>query len=247
MDVSNFYGYLQYRNTEVNWLPMDTEELYDENYKNKQNRLLLEKYNWTKEKIKYKFNNYGFRCEDFKDVNNAVFLGCSHTIGIGIPIECSWTTLVSNEINLVPYNLGIGGGSWDTCFRIAYYWLEKLKPKIVVVMEPELFRMEWKEARTFSNGFSDIVEWQGYGPWNSDNKSISSQHFKQLLLYEENLKLQREKNKLAIVNLASKIKTKLIFTDFSDWANIGSDKARDLVHPGVLCNKEKAVQILKLI
>jgi hypothetical protein len=253
MDISNFYGYPNYINSVRDWLPMDTEKLFNENYQDKDKRLLLEKYNWNKNSIKYKFNNYGFRCEDFKDVDNVVFLGCSHTIGIGIPLESNWTTLVSNVINLVPYNLGIGGGSWDTCFRLAFYWLEKLKPKIVIVMGPELLRMEWKLDRTFlteSEKKLEIVDWHNYGRWSLNHESTAISHFSKLITYEENLQLLKEKNKLAIENLAAKIKTKLLFVNkFYALSNgkIVGDLARDLAHAGVDLHKNKAEEIIKLI
>lgn len=247
MDVSNFYGYPQYRNCTINWLSMDNEERYNQNYKDKKTRLLLEKYNWDKTNIEYKFNNYGFRCENFQDIDNIVFLGCSHTVGLGIPINYSWTTLVGQELNLASYNLGISGGSLDTCFRLAYYWLEKLKPKIVILLETDINRVEYKAK----NNWKDLHDynWNRYGPWSMDGKDITSKHYKILLHNIENFEIQREKNILGIKELSKNIKTKLVIVKNKFWEELDlpRDLARDLSHPGILTNNAKAEEILKLI
>jgi hypothetical protein len=249
MDISNFYGYTKYRNCVLDWLPMDTEELFNKNYQDKDKRLLLEKYNWNKNSIKYKFNNYGFRCEDFKDVDNIVFLGCSYTIGIGIPIDKSWTNIVGQKINLIPYNLGIGGASWDTIFRLAFYWLEKLKPKIVVVMETYKERLEWKGEDIYENILSNNPDWHNYGSWNVDKKGTFNKAFKKICYFDENFIIQKTKNKLAIEMITKNMKTKLLFiTQFLKPDKIADHgKARDLTHPGVEINKEKAEEILQLL
>ena len=247
MDISNFYGYPQYRNCTINWLSMDNKTLYDKNYKDKKTRLLLEKYNWDKIHIEYQFNNYGFRCKNSQDIDNIVFLGCSHTVGLGIPISYSWTTLVSQELNLANYNLGISGGSLDTCFRLAYYWLEKLNPKIVILLETDIDRIEYKAK----NNWTDLHDynWNRYGPWSMEKKDITSKHYKILLRNVENFEIQREKNILGIQELSKKINSKLVILKNKFWndLDVPQDLARDLAHPGILLNSAKAKEILKLI
>jgi hypothetical protein len=119
---------------------MDTEQLYHKNLRD--NYEELEKYGWIDRTILYKFNSLGFRCEEFTDDPSIMFLGCSHTQGIGLPIESIWPTIVSNELNLKCVNLGQAGCSSDTAFRLLHGYIDKINPKIVVYMDPPGMRFE---------------------------------------------------------------------------------------------------------
>lgn len=77
-----------------------------------------------------KYNNNGFRCEDFiKDHNgkHILFAGCSETVGEGSVIEDAWPNMLYNKIAAEEvcsgfFSLGIGGGSWfDICSLIMKY------------------------------------------------------------------------------------------------------------------------------
>ena len=54
-------------------------------------------------------------------------------MGIGLPLDDIFPTKVSSLLNLKCLNLGIAGSSSDTAFRLALHYLEKLRPKIVVL------------------------------------------------------------------------------------------------------------------
>ena len=119
-------------NRTVKWLPQDTEELYLENLKS--NQLALERNGWIDTEITYKFNSFAFRCEEFTNDPSILFLGCSHTVGVGLPVEHTWPTIVANKLNLKCYNLGQGGGSADTAYRLGSHWIPKILPNIVVLL-----------------------------------------------------------------------------------------------------------------
>jgi len=237
IDVKNNLGYPNLISTSVSWLPMDSEELFDYNYKN--NRKKIEKYNWTKNSITYKFNKFGFRSDEFGEGDSIVFLGCSFTIGIGVPANVHFSNLVATELNLNCYNLGIGGGSNDCCFRLAYYWLAKLKPKICVYVEPEDTRFEIK---------CEIEEKYQFGNYNvQDIGSLQSplKEFYPYWLYNDaNSFLKKQKNLLGIQKLCDNNSIKFIHTD-NKFVEI--DYARDLVHPGIKSNANKAQKILNKI
>jgi hypothetical protein len=114
-------------------------------------RAKLEEYGWTRDNVSYTFNKEGFRADEFTDgVNDSVlFLGCSHTVGIGVDLESSWTYKVASSLGLRHYNLGIGAGSSDTCFRLAHHWIPRLRPKYVMMLTPSDTRIELVEERGF--------------------------------------------------------------------------------------------------
>lgn len=227
----NFNSYYKpLANTTVYWLPMDTEELYLSNLEKKFS--LLEKNNWINKIIEYKFNSYGFRSEEFTSEPGIMFLGCSLTIGIGIPTEHRWTDIVSNNLKLKCYNLGIGGGSNDAAFRMCAGYIDKINPKIVIHRIPPGIRIE-------SVTDNEI-----------DNITINSNNFNQLTnryaMQDQNDQLNRMKNLLAIENLCIKRNIKFIILDESVKVPY-IDYARDLCHPGIKYNFNYAQLVNQII
>lgn len=221
--------YTDLANRELNWLPMDSEDRYKENLKFKYD--ILEKYGWLNSKFTYKFNSHGFRCEEFTNDPSIVFLGCSMTVGIGLPIETTWPTLVSDKLNLKCYNLGIGGASNDTSFRLASYWLEKIKPKIVVFCQTFPSRMEvFSDTGVIGNIAEELPEFY-LNYWTKN-------------FY--NLDLLRKKNALAIKQLTSDIDAKFIQISVDNFQPY-NDFARDLAHPGVKANIKVSELVLSKI
>jgi hypothetical protein len=75
--------------------------------------------NWTFP-VTYIMNSHGFRTHEFEDIKNEqinISLGCSHTMGIGLPIEMTWPSLIEKETKIKTLNLGLGGASTDTVAR----------------------------------------------------------------------------------------------------------------------------------
>jgi hypothetical protein len=213
-------------NQEIDWLPMDDEERYEHNLKT--NKTLLEKYNWIGKKFTYRFNSDGFRSEEFEgDQDCVVFLGCSHTMGIGVPNDTVWTSLVAASLGLKCYNLGIGGASNDTAFRLGYHYIPKLKPKLVVLLVPDQDRFElFDRHRNFFQ----------YGPWCADH------FYKQWSLMEANSYLNKLKNTLALTAVCNSINAK--FINFDSNAIKVVDLARDLGHFGIESHRMFSQQVL---
>lgn len=218
--------YFNLANTTLKWLSSDTEELYQKNLKENYNLLLIN--GWIKNTFTYTFNKHGFRCSNFMDENNIMFLGCSNTMGIGIPEEQRWTDIVSLELSLNCVNLGIAGGSADTCFRLCHGWIDRIKPKIVIFSRPPGIRLE-------------LISTQ-----NIDNYGIKSHYhdlfFNKWAMVEDNNSLNYFKNQYAISYMCNLRQIK--FVNLSSMPVSKVDKARDLLHEGVRSNLSFAKKVL---
>jgi hypothetical protein len=106
---------------------------------------------YTLNDITYTRNSEGFRSDPFVPSDNSiVYLGCSNTEGVGLPLEETWTYQLTLKIREktkldIPYwNLGIGGGGIDSMVRAYYHYCNILNPKIVIALFPEPNRYELK-------------------------------------------------------------------------------------------------------
>ena len=221
---------------------MDTKDLYEKNLINKYE--LLKKYDWIDTTITYNFNNQGFRCADFRDGLSIIFLGCSFTLGVGLPKKDIFPTLVANELNLTCYNLAQGGSSSDTAFRLGYYWIPQLKPKIVVMLAPEIHRLEHLYMTEKSE-----IEYARFYP-----QALNPEEwYQKYILIKENSDLNRIKNRLAIENICQHENVKLLYLTYEDHflkfrEDFGPEHmARDLAHPGKITHKKFAEEILSMI
>lgn len=237
----SFHAHLAGKTLE--WFGMDNEKAYQHNITNSYDAMLEN--GWVDKKITYEFNEYGFRSEEFADGDSIVFLGASDVLCTGVPVEESWPYKVANNLKLKRYNLGLGGASGSTAFRMATYWLEKLKPKIVVLMSPLDVRFELADDMSGSRAYyqigpamfdKDSVYWENFK--NTHMKSEFSQFYKMWTSSEDNLFLLQKKNEMAIAHLASTIDAKFALADSNrDCKDIAVDLGRDLTHAGTKTNQ----------
>lgn len=222
-------------NSEYDWIATDSWHTYQENLKSRYND--LEVNGWIDANITYKFNSHGFRCNDFSDQPSIVFLGCSHTFGVGLPVDNTWPFIVASSLNLKCYNLGIPGGSNDTAFRLSYYWLERINPAVVVLclIEPSRF---------------ELIDNQSIIRFNPSFVSIPTveQHYKDFyktwVSTDCNPELNKEKNVLAITQICNRLNIELKVFDSSYFVDSKVDVARDLSHAGTVTNKNFANYVL---
>jgi hypothetical protein len=226
-NISNHSPYLHHSNQTLDWLPMDTQELYNKNVKLKKD-LLIEN-GWLDQKFTYQFNQEGFRSDEFSEEAGIVFLGCSHTLGIGLPYKHTWPYIVSNNLRKKCYNLAIGGGSNDLAFRMAYNYIPKLKPSLVIFLITHNSRLEilGKNNQPYQ---PDQLVGSGMLPFKND------QFYEAWLTNEDNLNANLLKNLLAIENICNKNNVKFISIDQNRMPLL--DLARDLAHRGVKSNFE---------
>jgi hypothetical protein len=221
-------------NQELNWHGTDTEELYQ--YNLAKNSEMLQQYNWIDCSFTYKFNHYGFRSDEFDSGEpNIMFVGCSHTAGIGLPVESTWAYIVSTSLRLKNYNLGIGGASNDTAFRMAYYWIDQLRPAIVIFLSTERTRFE---LHTIDNTVKDFSV-----------QDIQNQMFPEATPFmrhwisnDINSDMNYLKNTLAVKQLCDNRGIKYVQEEILNIHEL--DKARDLQHYGRRTNRRIAAMIL---
>lgn len=224
--------YSEYASQTVDWIWGDTQDAYEKNLQSRKH--LLEKYNWLDNKVTYTFNSNGFRCEEFVDSPSVLFLGCSFTLGLGVNTEQTWPQLVADKLNLKCFNLGQAGGSNDTTFRLGQYWINKLIPKVVVLLTPSDSRFELIEPDMIHFLTPIRFHEDRFTPWHSAWLSSSV-----------NTSMNALKNALALEHICNTLNIKFVKQDASHLKNL--DFARDLSHPGVKAHKQLASNILDLV
>ena len=169
----------------------------------------------------YKYNSYGFRSQEFnlsKIKPVILTLGCSHTVGVGIPQTDNWPEQLCNTYlpDYVIYNAGLGGASADTVARLAINMIPIIKPDIVAIMWPSLHRFETYEDGAMFNGIWNLKQDRAEL---DDNTAYNNQ----------------TKNKTILELLRQIYNFKLLAIDYDvavDTYTIRWSKARDGVHYG---------------
>jgi hypothetical protein len=185
-------------NTESQFSPLDLD--------NEGNFNIHKPLGWSKDSFSYKYNSYGFRSREF-DLNDPtpkiLGLGCSHTVGVGIPSQDSWIEQFGSTYfkDHVVYNAGLGGAGADTVARLAVNMIPLIKPNIVAILWPSMYRFETYEGNAVFNG-----------PWSDEPLNLQ---------FEDNTAYNNQtKNKL-IINLLQKIHNfKLLSIDYDSIHNV---------------------------
>lgn len=219
-------------NQMADWFGTDSYELYQKNLRERFDE--LNHNSWIDQKIIYKFNDFGFRADQF-DIGqpSMISLGCSHTFGIGCNYESTWSYLVSSALRLKNFNLGIGGSSNDTAFRLASYWIPKLKPKIVVFLSTEPTRLELHLA---DGSIDDLSVWSSL--------AMEDQFYKHWVSNHMNSKFNLLKNNLAIKQICEDLGIKFFHEKYDNFKYFYIDLARDLQHFGAKTNQKFANKVL---
>lgn len=209
------------------WNGSDYENLYQSNIKDPKSRALLEKYGWIGTTIEYRFNQQRFRADEFDNRTCGLSLGCSFTRGVGLKEDQAWPSVLSKISGLHFWNLGVGGGAMDTCTRLLDYYINKLKPRIVLLLTPPKTRFELHQ-----DGF-----WHVLGVNLMGVNALNFQDFQKVYYaYDENSIINHRRNILAMKQICAQYST-----PFYSWesSNVNaflpieeSDLARDLLHQG---------------
>ena len=206
--------------------------------------------------IIYRYNNKGFRCDDFDSYQNhpcrILFAGCSLTEGEGLSLEDTWAKqfhkMVCKEINLdIPYwNIAVAGTGLDQLVRYLYHEGNILRPQIIVSYLPFLERRELYHNKSLLS-----------------NMEIDSNN--KIFFQEEYVNYQTEKNLIMIDSFLKNWESYMFITpcDYRfnlDYMNLERDSqtmlnlytgpddidyAKDNIHPGPKTNKifaEKAFE-----
>jgi lysophospholipase L1-like esterase len=217
------------------WLKNDLEQRYD--LSSKEHRAY-----WDENQFSYDLNSYGFRCDEFEENQESIlFLGCSNTLGYGMPKEKSWTHLVAQSLGLKEYNLGVGGGSLDCAFKLYNAWQPIIKAKHTVLLIPPAPRFE-----IFANGlYHTIGSWIKLNPGHMGFTSSVVENYVDMLTNDEYMQTLKDRNCHAIKNLARETNSNLIIKDSADVSNNENEiKGRDGTHPGPAWHERLAKMVL---
>jgi hypothetical protein len=229
-------------NQTLKWLPTDTENTFQQLIQNEEYCEYFRKKGWLEpDAITYRINSNGFRSEEFDpNADSMVALGCSYTIGIGLPEQATWSYLVSQALGLKNYNLAWGGTSADTCFMLADYWLPVLRPKLVVMAAPPKHRFDLISEKI--NHCYDT-----YLPASEIGGADQDGFVKTWFLNDRNADLNNARNRLAIEGLCSRLKIRCLTYNAHDWFAKSREEveyARDRMHAGPLGHKLFAERIV---
>jgi hypothetical protein len=203
-------------------------------------RARLNKFGWTRDNVSYTFNKDGFRSEEFtyEPSDSVLFLGCSLTVGIGMTLEETWAYKVASSLGLRRYNLGVGGSGSDMCFRLAYHWIPRLRPKYVVMLTPNAARLE----------ILDETENLLYLASHTANSAF----FINWLMHPANADMNRLKSVMGVQTICNSIGVPLIEVPVEDVIVPRNGEryqswARDLMHPGNTWNERVTSTIMEKI
>jgi hypothetical protein len=97
-------------NQTLDWLPTDTKESYEKLIQDPEHLAYFVEQGWDQPgAITYRFNSHGFRADEFDGGPYMLALGCSFTIGIGLPDQDTWARQTATALGLKCANLGWGG------------------------------------------------------------------------------------------------------------------------------------------
>lgn len=127
--------------------------------------------NWPYHKLKmsYSYNEFGHRCHSIKELNwnnYLLFLGCSHSQGIGVSLENSYVYLTSKFYKMDYYNLAVSATGLDVLEYNLTIWLLTCKkpPKAVIIQWPDHSRF-----LGLRHGYTNLIP---YGTWTDQKDSL---------------------------------------------------------------------------
>lgn len=91
---------------------------------------------------KYTYTERGFRKTDPIDNPDILAIGCSQTWGVGVPDDAIWAEVLSKNLSMSYFNLGVPGASIVHLVILAIDYIEKYgNPKYVVALWPDIRRI----------------------------------------------------------------------------------------------------------
>jgi hypothetical protein len=110
-------------------------------------------------KCTYTYNSLGFRGDEpIKPGFKVMSIGCSHTEGVGLNDDETWSHQLCKLINGVDLNFGYGGRSNDYVVRCLLTYFDVINPDLVLIMYPNQDRREY-----YTNNGN--IEPFAYSPW----------------------------------------------------------------------------------
>jgi len=182
----------------------------------------------------YRFNAQGFRTHDLTQVQNQkvnIALGCSHTMGVGLPIEMSWPYIIERTTNILTLNLGLGQGTTDTVSRILTNVSDMFDLQTVYILWPSSNRFEIFEHDNIKSVLPNSATLEQ--AWFIDDYNSEQRFYR-------NQSIVTNLQKIHGFNLKS-----MNSEPFTNWV-VGNDRARDQTHAGYQSNLNLANMFLTM-
>jgi len=233
-------------------MPSDTEENFQRLMQDPQHRQYFHELGWDQPgAITYRINSNGFRCPEFDTTGDwFLALGCSYTMGIGLPESGLWPTMVAKSLGLNCANLSWGGSSADTCFRWAEYWIPVLRPRAVAMLAPPAARIELILCPDFvkhpQTPMIDVYLPQSLSLNFNPNDSFLTHWFAEI----ENSRVNNRKNKLAVRQICADLGIPCVAFDAHEVMSGTREElgyARDYLHGGLPAHRMIAERVLNAL
>lgn len=225
------------------WYPRDDQKGFKNNLKvNPTDPSLLY---YVENPIEYTVNSKRFRTQDefsLEEPGN-VYLGCSHTYGIGLHQEHTWAYKVNKAIGGNFWNLGIPGSSLQMAYLMLLYYYKDMNIKNVFIYHPHLHRyLDFQNNKWFNIStatFSLPAAKSGLSKRSVSNYISTEYAYLNFSAYSN-----------AIKYLCNKLNVPLyLITSFPnvDYNNLPDDNinARDLAHFPTTCHDYLANEFIK--
>lgn len=192
---------------------------------------------YNSEKISYDYNRLGHRCKNPEDIdfsNYCLFLGDSHTEGIGLAIDKTYPYITAETLNMDYYNLGLGGTGIDYTFYNLNIWLTKFPvPKYIIIYytDPVRFIIQSKENSIF---YDEVGSWHDRECIKNlcVNGEEANYFITKYKLYANMIKNLLEYHKTPYSNI-SFVMDNLYFMNLKKIPRMPTSLARDCKHAGI--------------
>jgi hypothetical protein len=173
--------------------------------------------------VTYCFNNFGYRDVNWDEstIQNSIWcFGDSQTVGVGVPGEQTWPSMLQRLTGIPTINIGIAGASNDTISRLIVSCLNLYKPRAICCLLTAPNRRE-----IINNQYSCTVFPQFLKIINNSDVDLFDQYLTQV--DETADSINRDKNILLIQSVCKNKNTPLSLVDFNQ-------------NPGTLCQTDLA-------
>ena len=236
------------KSTTIDWIPNDSKKEFEKHISMYPDSEHLN--NYKNNPIKYKLNNYGFRTDDdfFDGDIGTVYLGCSHTFGLGHYLENTWSYKLHQKVGEGKFfNLSCGGVGLTTQYYFLKYFSDMLNIKKVYHYYPPEVRYRYG----FMNGDGKIDVFAKY--FDEETSSVDTELWKKYLVHETHNEFHNKLHLDAITCLCSLIECDYIRVEnsymndkFCDAYHKELTPSRDLLNPYVERHDKIVDNFLKL-
>lgn len=180
--------------------------------------------------ITYTYNSLGHRSKEIEDVdldNYLLFIGCSHTEGIGMEADKIYPHLLAQTLNCDYYNLALCATGIDIVLHNLTIWFS------TVLKKPKALIIQWPDFTRLTTG-SSVNNLQPRGLWYNNNDYNNFVNLGIDLEFFEARKLMAHHivQSFQVPTVYFGLQKVIPFDDNTIIEPI-IDKARDLGHPGL--------------